>query len=82
MSTTFVKFEKTHGTLDKEWKKNPPLWPTIIICRFERSCGTFRGGGGKNLVLLTIVSQFAQKYYIYIYNNNDHGVDVSIVMVT
>jgi hypothetical protein len=23
--TKLVKFEENHGTLDKEWKKNPPF---------------------------------------------------------
>jgi len=34
--------------LTKMEKKNPTLLPTIIIYRFERNCGTFKGGGGKN----------------------------------
>jgi len=61
LSTTLVKFEESHGAFDKEWKKKLMLLPTIIICRFERSCGTFRGGGGKNLVSLTTLNRFAQK---------------------
>jgi hypothetical protein len=32
-------------------KKKTPLWPMIIINMFERSCGTFRKGGGKNSLL-------------------------------
>jgi hypothetical protein len=42
-------------------------------------CDTFRGRGGKNTLSLTTLGQFAQKKDIY--NNNDHGVDVSIIMV-
>jgi hypothetical protein len=37
-------------------EKKPPLWPTTIINRFERSYGTFRRGGGKNPLLLTKMS--------------------------
>jgi hypothetical protein len=47
-----VKFEESHGTLDKELKKKTPLLPATIINRFERSYGTFKGGGGKNLLSL------------------------------
>jgi hypothetical protein len=32
-----------------------------LINRFERSCGTFRKRGGKNLVSLTTLGQFDQK---------------------
>ncbi len=32
-----------------------------FINRFERSYSTFRGGGGKNPLLSTILGQFAQK---------------------
>jgi len=30
----------------------------IVICRFERSCGTFKRGGGGNLVLSMTLGQF------------------------
>jgi hypothetical protein len=40
--------------LMKNEKKNP-LLPIIVIRRFERSCGTFKGGGGKSLVLSMIL---------------------------
>jgi hypothetical protein len=33
-------------------KTKTPLWPTIIINIFERSCGTFKKGGGNNSPLL------------------------------
>jgi hypothetical protein len=56
-------------------KKNPLLL-MIIINRFERSCGTFKRREGKNLLLSTTFGQFAPK------KKNDHGVDVSIIMVT
>ncbi len=36
----------------------------IVIHRFERSCGTFKGGGGKNLVSSMTLGQFAQKKYL------------------
>jgi hypothetical protein len=42
-------------------EKKPPLLPTIIINRFEKSCGTFKGGKGKNPLSLMTLSQFAQK---------------------
>jgi len=48
LSTIFNKFEKNHGTLDKEWKKKPPLLTTTIINRFKKSCGTFKERGGNN----------------------------------
>jgi len=40
-------------------KKKVPLLPTTFINRFERSCGTFRGGGGKNPLLSMTMGQFA-----------------------
>jgi len=42
-------------------KKKTPLLPTIIICRFEKRCGTSGGEGGKNPMSLTTLSQFARK---------------------
>jgi hypothetical protein len=71
--------------------KNPPLLPMIIICRFERICGTFRGGGKKNTMSLMTLSQFVEekkkkknvsKKKLNLKNNNDHGVDVNIILVT
>jgi len=41
-------------------EKKLPLLPMIVINRFERSCGTFRGGGGKNPLLSMTLGQFAQ----------------------
>jgi hypothetical protein len=51
LSTTLIKFEKIHDTFDEKWKKNP-LLQTTIINKSEKNCGTFRGGGGKNLLSL------------------------------
>ncbi len=51
----WLNLKKFMAPLTKNEKK-PPLLPTIIICRFERNCGTFRGGGGKNLMLLTTLN--------------------------
>jgi hypothetical protein len=37
------------------------LLPTTLINRFDRSCGTFREGGGKNLLLLTTLVNLPPK---------------------
>jgi hypothetical protein len=37
-------------------EKKLPLLPTIVINRFEKSCGTFRRGGGKNSLWLMKVN--------------------------
>ncbi len=42
-----IKFEESHGTFDEEWKKKPPTMANNGITKFEKSCGTFRIGGGK-----------------------------------
>ncbi len=44
----------------KNERKNP-LLPAIVIHRFEKSCGTFKGGGGKNPMLSMTLGQFARK---------------------
>jgi hypothetical protein len=62
-------------------KKKLPLLPMIVINRFERSCGTFRGGGGKNPLLSMTLGQFAQNKTKQKTKNNDHGVDVNILIV-
>jgi hypothetical protein len=67
LSTTLVKFEKNHGTLDEEWKKKTPLLPMIIINMFERIFDTFRRSGRKNPMLLTTLGQFALIYHLFIY---------------
>ncbi len=46
-------------------EKKLPLLPTIVINRFEKSCGTFRRGGGKNSLWLMKVNQLENK------NKND-----------
>jgi hypothetical protein len=67
--------------LTNNGKKNPFLLMTLIN-RFERSCGTFRGRGGKNPLSSTtlglacskiIIFKFKKNIYIYIYifENND-----------
>jgi hypothetical protein len=66
-------------------KTNPPLLPTLIN-RFKRNCGTFRGGGGKNPLSSMTLGQFAQKqfkniYFLFLKNNNDHGVGVNIIII-
>jgi hypothetical protein len=48
-------------------KKKPLLLPTIILCRFERRCGTFRGEGGKNPMSLTTLISLPKKKFK---NNN------------
>jgi hypothetical protein len=70
-------------------KKKTLLLLTTIIGRFERSCGTFGGGGGKNLLssmtlFISLPKGKKNKKLVFIFyskNNNDHGVDVSIIMV-
>ncbi len=57
----WLNLKKVMAPLTKNEKKKTPLLPTIIICRFEKRCGTFRGEGGKNPTSLTTLSQFAQK---------------------
>jgi hypothetical protein len=48
LSTTLVKFEESHGTFDKKWKEKHPWLSMTLKNRFEKSCGTFKGRGGKN----------------------------------
>jgi hypothetical protein len=42
-------------------KKKTLLLLTTVINRFERTCGTIRGGGGENPLSSTTLGQFAQK---------------------
>jgi hypothetical protein len=42
-------------------KKNPSLL-MIVINRFERSCDTFRGGGGKNPLWSMALGQSANYF--------------------
>jgi hypothetical protein len=47
----WLNLKKTTAPLIKNFKKKTtPLLPMMVINRFERSCATFRGGGGRNLV--------------------------------
>jgi len=59
-----------------------------FINRFKKSYGTFRRGGGKNILSSMTLGQFAQnqkkeflKNLIFIKNKNDHGVVVSIIII-
>jgi hypothetical protein len=49
-----------------------------IIIRFERNCGTFTRGEGKNPLSSTTLNQLAPKNNLRIKNNNnnDHGMDI------
>jgi len=58
--------------------------PTTFINKFERSYGTYRKGGGKLTVINDIGSVCPKKddfIFLKFNNNNDHGVDVSIIIV-
>jgi len=59
----WLNLKKVMAPLTKNEKKNlVPFFPMIIINRFERSCGTFRRGVGKNPLSSTIINQFAPKF--------------------
>jgi hypothetical protein len=60
LSTTLVKFEESHGTFDKKIKKKTPLLPMEVINRFERSCGTFKGGKGRNPLSSVTLGKFVR----------------------
>jgi hypothetical protein len=47
----WLNLKKVMAPLMKN-KKKISLLPMAVINRFERSCGTFKGGGGKNPLLL------------------------------
>jgi hypothetical protein len=55
LSTTLVKFEKSHGTLDEKWKKKTPLLLMVVINRFQRNCGIIKGGGKNSLLSTTFI---------------------------
>jgi hypothetical protein len=83
--TLINRFERNCGTFRRGGRKNP-LSSTTFINRLERSCGTFKGGGRKNPLSSMTLGQFAQKHLInhlftYFKKNNDHGVDVNIIIV-
>jgi hypothetical protein len=62
-----------------------------FINMFERNCGTFRRGGGKNPLSLMTLGQFVQNpkkkkqnkklYLNFKKKQNDHGVVVTIIIV-
>jgi hypothetical protein len=66
-------------------KKMPPLLPTTFINWFEKSCDIFskRGGGGIIVNDTKLVCLGKKKHFILILilNNNDHGVDVGIIII-
>jgi hypothetical protein len=62
-------------------KKKNPLLPMVVINRFERSCGTFKRGKGRNPMSLMTLGKFARGKINKTIHNNDHGVDVNIIMV-
>jgi hypothetical protein len=70
LSTTFIRFDKNCNAL----KENIPLLFTTFINRFEGSCGTF--GEEKKFIIINDIGSVCP----YIYNNN-HGVDVSMIIV-
>jgi hypothetical protein len=49
-------------------KKKTSLLPMTLINRFEKSCGTFRRGGGKNILSSMTLGQFARNQKIKIKN--------------
>jgi hypothetical protein len=65
ISTTFkihccqqlwLNLKKIMAPSTNNGKNKHPWLPMTLINRFERSCGTFRGGGGKNPLLSTTLS--------------------------
>jgi len=46
--------------LTKNAKTKPPLLPMTFVNRFEKSCGTFKGGEGKNSLSSTTLGQFVR----------------------
>jgi hypothetical protein len=53
-----LNLKKIMAPFTKNEKENPPLLPMTIINMFERSCGTFKGGGRKNPHSWLVVSIF------------------------
>jgi len=65
-------------------KRKSSLLPMTFINRFEISYGTLKGRGGKNHSCQQNWVNLPQKRLIIILkikNNNDHGVDVSIIII-
>jgi hypothetical protein len=65
--------------------KKTPLLSTTLINKFERSCGTFKERGGKQPIVINDIRLVCLrkniKIQILIKNNNDHGVDVNIIVI-
>ncbi len=66
--TTLVKFEESHGTFGKEWKKNPIVANDSYLNRFEKSCGPLEGGRKKPNVVNDIGLVFLLKRKIFLKN--------------
>jgi hypothetical protein len=64
----------------KKNEKNPLLSPTMLINRFERSCGTFGEEKKPNVVNNTWLTCLEKKNYFPL-KKNDHGVDVNMIIV-
>jgi hypothetical protein len=65
----------------KKNEKNPPLLSTTLINRFEGNCDTF-GKEGKNPIVINDIGLVClKKKYFYLVKNNDHGMDVSMIIV-
>jgi hypothetical protein len=75
--------------LTKNEKKKHPLLPMTLINMFEKSCGIFRGRGGRNPLLSHNTRSICSKIKLelkvkvnFLIKKNDHGVDVNIIIVT
>jgi hypothetical protein len=68
----------------KKNEKNPPLLSTMFIIRFEGNCGTF-GKERKTPLLSMTLCHFAppkkKPLFLFLFFKNDHGVDVSMIIV-
>ncbi len=56
---------------------------STTLVSFDKSCGTF-GEGKKNLVLSMTLGQLVyqiSKYNLKLIINNDHGVDVNMIII-
>jgi hypothetical protein len=66
-------------------KKNPPLLSIMLINSFDGSCGTFGEGKKKPKSSMTM-GQFVPKsnnnQFLFLFSpNNNHGVDVNMIIV-
>ncbi len=57
----WLNFKKVMAPLTNNEKKKTSLLPVTFINRFEKSCGTFKRGGGKKPMLSMTLGQFAPK---------------------